>query len=123
MDYSKVTFAEYQAKKKAILNSLGRADNCKVSEISEIENPLETIKIVMDYELPYEIPVDWSKVEVNTPILVKDDKRDEWVKRHFAKYENSLVWAFNNGFTSWAGKQGNVNSWNYAKLAENEETK
>lgn len=40
-----------------------------------------------------EPPIDWSKVAVDTPILVKDNSDCEWLKRHFAKYENGEVYA------------------------------
>ena len=35
-----------------------------------------------------EPPVDWSKVAVDTPILVRDSEEESWRKRYFAKYEN-----------------------------------
>ena len=69
-----------------------------------------------------EFEVDWSKVEVDTPILVRDFAGDEWVKRHFAKYKNGKVYAWANGVTS-RDTEGYAVMWNYAKLAENEETK
>ena len=66
--------------------------------------------------------VDWSKVEVDTPILVRDFEGSDWFRRHFAKYENGTVYAWDGGDTSWSG--GDVMTmWKYAKLAENEETK
>lgn len=64
--------------------------------------------------------VDWSKVAVDTPILVRDSNDGKWVKRHFAKYQNEEVYAFADGGTSWSeGKH--CTRWNYAKLAEVEE--
>ena len=63
-------------------------------------------------------PVDWSKVSVDTPILVRfsgDDKY--WVKRHFARYDNGQVRAWVNGTTSWTA-DGKSDTWTYAKLAE-----
>lgn len=61
--------------------------------------------------------VDWSKVAVDTPILVRDSNNGKWVKRHFAKYQNEEVYAFADGGTSWSeGKH--CTRWNYAKLAE-----
>lgn len=71
----------------------------------------------------YEEPeVDWSKVKVDTPILVKDILKSEWIKRYFAKYENGRVYAWKEGKTSWSAvNEHNVNSWKYAKLAESEE--
>lgn len=71
----------------------------------------------------YEEPeVDWSKVKVDTPILVKDILKSEWIKRCFAKYENGRVYAWKDGKTSWSAvNEHDVNSWKYAKLAEREE--
>ena len=43
----------------------------------------------------------------------------KWQKRHFAKYENGIIYAWNNGETSWT-TEGMVD-WKYAKLAEDEE--
>ena len=65
-----------------------------------------------------EPPVDWSKVPVDTPILVRfsgDDKY--WVNRHFARYDNGQVRAWVNGTTSWTA-DGKSDTWTYAKLAE-----
>ena len=73
---------------------------------------------------PEPLKVDWSKVEVDTPILVKysEDGDEEWIKRHFAKYENGKVYAWFDGCTSWS-TEGHMVIWNYAKLAESEEEK
>lgn len=55
--------------------------------------------------------VDWSKVKVDTPILVKDILKSEWIKRYFAKYENGRVYAWKEGKTSWSAvNEHNVNS-------------
>lgn len=64
-----------------------------------------------------EPPVDWSKVPVDTPILVHRSDDDDWIARHFAKYDNGHVYAWINGTTSWTAN-GNSNVWLYAKLAE-----
>lgn len=69
-----------------------------------------------------ELEVDWSKVKVDTPILVKDILKSEWIKRYFAKYENGRVYVWKEGKTSWSAvNEHDVNSWKYAKLAEREE--
>lgn len=65
--------------------------------------------------------VDWSKVAVDTPILVRNSEDDEWTKRYFAKYENGMVLAWNNGKTSWTSIYGCTSAWQYAKLADKEE--
>ena len=64
-----------------------------------------------------EPPVDWSKVAVDTPILVNTSNGHRWVKRYFAKYENGSVFAWNNGATSWSS-EGHVTAWGLAKLPE-----
>lgn len=74
-----------------------------------------TIWLMEDYKEP---EVDWSKVEVDTPILVRDYEGQEWARRYFAKYENGAVWAWDGGRTSWSGD--GVTIWKYAKLAESE---
>lgn len=62
--------------------------------------------------------VDWSKVAVDTPILVSMSGQN-WKRRHFAGYRNGTVYAFKDGATSWT-----INlktEWPYAKLAELQE--
>lgn len=63
-----------------------------------------------------EPPVDWTKVKVDTKILVTNFLEDEWYKRYFAKYENGKVYAFNEGSTSWSADT--TIRWDYAKLWE-----
>ena len=38
-----------------------------------------------------EPPVDWNKVAVDTPILVRDSEEEAWRKRYFAKYEGNAA--------------------------------
>ena len=66
-------------------------------------------------------PVDWSKVAVDTPILVRDSEEEAWRKRHFAKYENGNVYTWLGGSTSWSADSGDVTYWKFAKLAESKE--
>lgn len=66
-------------------------------------------------------PVDWSKVAVDTQILVRDSREEAWRKRYFAKYENGIVYAWENGATSWSAHRSNITDWGMAKLAESEE--
>lgn len=66
--------------------------------------------------------VDWSKVAVDTPILVKDLRDDDWERRYFAWYEEEEIYAWSGGATSWSVKnQAQARDWKYAKLAEVEE--
>ena len=69
-----------------------------------------------------EPPVDWSKVAVDTPILVKDVKSGEWNRGYFAMYENGTVFTWYHGATSWSAEgDSDIASWKYAKLAESED--
>lgn len=66
--------------------------------------------------------VDWSKVKVNTPILVRDFEKAAWERRYFAGFKDGEVYAWNGGLTSWtADDEKNVCIWKYAKLAESED--
>ena len=80
---------------------------------------LTMLWLLEDYKEP---EVDWSKVEVDTPILVRDFEGEEWKRRYFAKYEDGIVYVWNLGRTSWsATNDKDVSAWPYAKLAESEE--
>ena len=69
-----------------------------------------------------EPPVDWSKVAVDTPILVKDVRSGEWNRGYFAMYENGTVFTWYHGATSWSAEgDSDIASWKYAKLAESED--
>ena len=73
---------------------------------------LTTLWLEEEYQ---EQVVDWSKVEVDTPILVSMSGQN-WKRRHFAGYRNGTVYAFKDGATSWT-----INlktEWPYVKLAE-----
>ena len=67
----------------------------------------------------FEENVDWSKVPVDTKILVSDyDDTSVWIRRYFAKYENGIVYAFSDGLTSFTIGDAGVCGWKYAKLYE-----
>ena len=99
--------------KPRILKSRGCAntscDQCKM---------LQTIWLLEEYEEP---EIDWSKVKVDTPLLVRNYINGEWSKRYFAKYEDGNIYAWCNGRTSW--NETSIYAWKYAKLAESEESK
>ena len=80
---------------------------------------LQAMWLLEDYKEP---EVDWSKVEVDTPILVKEYEESKWTKRYFAKYEDGVIYAWNNGVTSWTANDDEcVIAWSFAKLAETED--
>lgn len=67
--------------------------------------------------------VDWSKVAVDTQILVRNSEEETWRKRYFAKYEHETVYAWSGGATSWSVLDvvKDILDWKMAKLAESEE--
>ena len=68
----------------------------------------------------YEEYVDWSKVPVDTKILVRDNENEHWTPRHFSCIEHGCVYAFSCGRTSFTcNSKGH--SWKYAKLYKEEE--
>lgn len=90
-------------------------DSQMVGNINEIFSLSE----ILDLEFEPYSDIDWSKVEIDTPILVSDVGK--WYKGHFAKYENNLIYTFSAGCTSWTRKDDNPVPWKYAKLAEGED--
>ena len=90
--------------------------NAKCTNTSCVKCHLyRTIWLMEEYEEP---EIDWSKVKVDTPILVRNDESDKWLKRYFAKYEGGVVYAWKSGRTSWT--EDCMIEWSYAKLAEDE---
>lgn len=71
-----------------------------------------------EYEEP---PINWSKIPVDTPILVKHIENDEWRRRYFAEFKDGVVYAWKDGKTSWSSLGLYKVDWEYAKLAEDEE--
>ena len=89
----------------------------KVYGLSEYEN--YSLKFSTRYrELLWSIEdeIDWDKVEVDTKVLVRDRPYNEWLKRHFAKYEDGKVYVFNDGRTSWSSR--GITHWEETKLWE-----
>lgn len=110
-----IEWCEVFAKPK-VLKSFGRA--CE--EVScGLCSALTMLWLLEECEEP---ETDWSKVEVDTPILVRNSEyaTTSWLRRHFAKYENGLVYAWKDSRTSWTANNMTT-AWQCAKLAESEE--
>lgn len=76
---------------------------------------LQTLWLEEEYKEP---EVDWSKVEVDTPVMVYFDNGEERV-RHFAKYEDGEVYCWGDGATSLTSDR--TVSWENARLLTAEE--
>lgn len=67
-------------------------------------------------ELDFEEVIDWSKVPVDTKILVSNFGTKQY-KAYFAKYEDGKIYAWDSGRTSFtAGFENNMACWDYVKL-------
>lgn len=127
IDVTKVTAIEYLEK----LIKISNEENCNYendcntcrhnltscASIIEIANMgvANHIKGVMTFELS-ETETDWTKVEKDTLIEVRDSETDDWVKRYFSHYHNGQVFAYLNGCTS--KTETLVSTWDYARLVE-----
>ena len=102
----------------------------RIYKVVKSFNEILTLKNVETYEYiefemhlfsiingEFEEVVDWSKVQVDTKILVSENGKD-WCRRYFAKYEGGRVYAFMDGATSFTGSSENLLAWKYAKLYE-----
>ena len=67
-------------------------------------------------KLDFEEIIDWSKVPVDTKILVSNFGTKQY-KAYFAKYEDGKIYAWDSGRTSFtAGFENNMACWDYVKL-------
>ena len=95
-----------------------KSDHCN-NLCCEACQMLQTIWLMEEYEEP---EVDWNKVKVDTPILVRNAEDEPWIRRYFAKYEDGLVYAWSIGRTSWtANTVAHMTKYYYAKLANEDE--
>lgn len=79
-----------------------------------------------EYEEPSKPEVDWSKVPVDTLVMVKDFEGEEWVLRYFKEIDENCE---ESKYVTWiAGSTsktayGFTEYWNHCELVEEEEAK
>lgn len=114
------TFVYITKDEPFILDGMYRANGSKYRCIEVINGTLPSLGACDVMNIAEELGiVDWSKVKVDTPILVSDVKCGEWIKRYFAFFYDGKVSAWVGGATSWsADNNKDVSKWEYAKLAE-----
>lgn len=132
-----ITMIEYQNLKLSMLNQLGRVSgtcnevsctDCCLSpaitghgcSVVELTNTQKAIELVQEWHKEHTLKIDWSKVPVDTKIIVWEDGRESYkVKRHFAKFEDGKIYAWVMGATSWSiDYDVDVSCWDNAELAE-----
>lgn len=128
--YDNVTMKEYMKKKKEMLDDLGRKRkhcegveccNCPllfdgVTSCSELE--MTHPDFALEHVMEYKPKVDWRKVEVDTKVLVTNDKEDLWFRRYFAGYYDGIIYTYPDGLSSFTYEHtnGTLVPWKYAKL-------
>lgn len=70
-----------------------------------------------EYQEP---PVDWSKVPIDTPVLVSGNGKT-WYRRYFAGIRNGNKEAYDVGATAWSVYDNRTCAWPFMKLAEGNE--
>lgn len=81
-------------------------------------NTIQSLWFNEEYKEPEE-KVDWMKVAVDTPVLVRNFDGSNWHKRYFAKYQDGQIFTYNDGKTSWSA-QSTIN-WKQGKLVDEAE--
>ena len=66
--------------------------------------------------------IDWSRVPIDTPVLVRDDEEDRFERRYFRGTElhNHLFITYPDGKTSWSSNLLSEN-WKFCELAREED--
>ncbi len=112
------TFVYVTKNKPFILDGMYRANGDKYRCIEIISGILPSLEACDVINIAEELGiVDWSKVEVDTPILVDETERVQ-VKRHFARFDGEHVYYYGNGRSSWTFGSTESISPKYVKLAE-----
>lgn len=70
-----------------------------------------------EYQAP---PVDWSKVPIDTPVLVSGNGKT-WYRRYFAGIRNGYREAYDVGATQWSVYDNRTCAWPFMKIAEGNE--
>jgi hypothetical protein len=77
-----------------------------------------TFCIAKDGRDPYlELHNEWKDVPVDTPIWVRDEPDESWLKRHFSHFQYSRVYAYTDGCTSHTSRTP-PSSWDYASKTD-----
>ena len=112
----------YYSNLKSFNDDLSRktSDEIKITKIYDLSE-YESMSLEFSTEhrellWSIEDKIDWNKVGVDTKVLVRDRPYNEWLKRHFAKYEDGKVYVFNDGRTSWSSR--GITHWEETKLWE-----
>ena len=107
-----------------VVNGIGKIKSCKEMDCSECSfdgfaDCGKQRKKWLDKE--YKACVNWQDMTIDSPILVKKKRDDEWKKAYCAKYEHGKIYAWDSGATSWSTVNGLAWGYKYAKLIDRAE--
>lgn len=92
---------------------------CRETESCAYCKALMTVWLMEEHKEP---AVDWKNVPVDTPILVKKHREDNWTHAYFAKYSAECrICTWRKGKTSFTSHYTDIETWPYAKLWEGSE--
>ena len=75
------------------------------------------LRTILNYDFT-EI-IDWSKVEVDTPVWVRESNNDSWQPRHFHSFIDGMYACITNGYSIHTTQDKNVTfSWKYCSLTD-----
>ena len=96
--------------------NIGDNENYKCIDLKGILHNLEVGEVI---NIAEELGIiDWSKVEVDTPIFVRNIIAEAWKCRYFAEYKDGKVYTWRDGKTSWSNVVSDRPvAWGYAELA------
>lgn len=112
---------------------VGVKETPRISEKGEVINDTKTVitlhGLLPDFNEPNYLDIgkylglfDWSKVAVDTPIIVKEICSIE-LRRYFKEYKNGKVYYFGDGRTSWSGITSEYTTPDKVKLAGGDDEK
>lgn len=128
IDVTKVSAIEYLEKlieieKEEPCSQSIDCEDCKYHNISCVspeeiadigaENHIRSVMMFGTKDKPV---VDWTKVEKDTLIEVRENEERPWDRRYFAKYQDGKIYAYLDGRTSKTESQ--IIDWEFARLAE-----
>lgn len=88
----------------------------KINYGDYLESGMEYNIIKSVHFTEYTPPTDWSKVEVDTKVLVRN-RMGQWYRRYFARCEQDKVYVYTDGATSWSDYGSNhITTWDEVKL-------
>lgn len=109
--------SEFLRKKETICNSVESCEECPITEGKERCTNVNLTQKQVDLIMAWKSPVDWSKVPIDTRVVVWDVEARKH-RRYFAKYQDGKIYTYPSGATSWSCEFDHLIRWGYGRIAE-----